>query len=319
MFIKLTFYCILTTLFLFGCRQADTNDLIIESSKKFDSIPSASGIAVSKDTAYIITDDGTGIYTINIKTFSTGKIRVKGFDYQLYREDKSSKHDFEGACFVKWNGKDYLVAIGSGSDEKSRDSLLILNIGDHSEQHIMSLRPFYNQLQKLTSTPAQQWNIEGIAEADNRLILVNRGNNLVIQCNKNVFFDWLFNSIKPFPKIEYQQLHLPSINEHEARLSGICTIDDTHLLFCASVEDTPDWTKDGPVLGSYFGIYSIKKKQVVATYQLRDKEDHPMKEKIESVEIVEKGKNGVVFLATGDNDNGSSTLFRIKLNNVALE
>jgi len=318
MFIKLLFYSIFTALLLLGCRQVATKDLIIENSKKFDSIPSASGIVVLKDTAYIVTDDGTGIYTIDINTFSTTKIPIKGFDYQLYREDKSTKHDFEGACLIKWKGKDYLLAIGSGSNEKSRDSLLMLNIADHSEQHIISLRLFYNQLQKLTSTQPQQWNIEGISAAGTQLILINRGNNLMIECNTTIFLDWLFNSNKPFPKIEYQQLHLPSIYKHEARLSGICTIDDTHLLFCASVEDTPDWTKDGPVLGSYFGIYSMEKKQIIATYLLHDREDHPMKEKIESVEIVEKGENGLVFLATGDNDNGSSTLFRIKLNNSTL-
>ncbi len=60
------------------------------------------------------------------------------------------------------------------------------------------------------------------------------------------------------PVIDFHRAYLPQIDGKEARISGVCTIDDSQLLFSASVEDTPDWIKDGSILGSFVGIYSLK-------------------------------------------------------------
>jgi hypothetical protein len=80
------------------------------------------------------------------------------------------------------------------------------------------------------------------------------------------------------------------------------------------VEDTPDWTKDGPVLGSYFAVYSLKNDKITSTYLLHDEEGKALIEKIESVDVLQTNSNGdFTFLALGDNDNGSSDLFRIIL------
>jgi hypothetical protein len=305
-------HCVLLLL-ITGCRPKTLASLVIEYTKIFDSIPSASGLAIKRDTAFIVSDDGTGIYGVDLRNYGSKKIPINGFNYLLYREPKSVKHDFEAACFVTWKKKEYLIAIGSGS-ATSRDSLLMLNSDDLSEQRILPLNQFYTQLQQQTRTIKEQWNIEGLTETGDELIFLNRGNNLLIRCDVEAFFSWLFDQDLSFPKIDYHQLHLPSIKNREARLSGVCTIDNDNLLFCASVEDTPDWTKDGPVLGSYFGIYSIKRKKVIGTYLLADTQNKPMKQKMESVDILKTDGNSIYLLAIGDNDDGKSSLFRLKLN-----
>lgn len=280
----------------------------------FDSIPSASGLIIKNDTAFIICDDGTGIYKLNLQSFQQEKIPINGLPLHSYRESKEEKHDFESATLANWEGKEYLVAFGSGSTNTARDSVLMLNTADYNDQKIISLHGFYQQLQPLTGTDSTQWNIEGLAFLNGRLIIANRGNNLLVSCNSNDFFSWLLQKASPFPKIDYKQIHLPAINGHEATLSGICDIDDKRLLLCASVEDTPDWTKDGPVLGSYFGIYSLEKKKLIASYLLKDSNGKPKKVKIESVDVLEKNiGTDFSFYATGDNDDGTSRLLKIKL------
>src|SRR4030095_275325 len=296
------------------CKQGPNNGLLIEYQKTFDSIPSASGLAIRADSAYVVCDDGTGIYQTNLRNFHQTKIEIKGLPFDQYREAKPVKHDFESACFVKWQAKEYLMAMGSGSNSPSRDSLLIVNISDYGDQRIISLDEFYKQLQLKTHTDTTQWNIEGLTVSGNNLIMANRGNNLLISCDVRDFFSWLMASGAHFPEIKYKRVHLPSIDTHEARLSGICNLDEQNLLVCASVEDTPDWTKDGPVLGSYFAVYSIKSDKMTSTHLLQDENGKPLKEKVESVDVLQKGSDGdLIFLAIGENDDGKSELYKIML------
>ena len=310
---QLTFVGLLVVL-LITCQQYSNNALTIEYNKTFDSIPSGSGLVIRGDSAYVVCDDGTGIYQINLRNFQQNKIPIKGLSFDQYREPKPVKHDFESACLVKWQATEYLMAVGSGSNSTSRDSLLLLNISDHDDQRIISLAAFYEQLRLRTHTDTTQWNIEGLTAAGNKIIMANRGNNLLITCEVANFFSWLIKPNSSFPQIKYLRLHLPSIDKHEARLSGLCTLTDTDLLLCASVEDTPDWTKDGPVLGSYFAFYSLRDGKIGATYLFRNAQGKRLKEKIESIDILQKTSDGNLhFLAMGENDNGSSELFSIRL------
>jgi len=234
--------------------------------------------------------------------------------YNEYREPKPVKHDFESATLINWNDKEYLLAFGSGSNLTTRDSLLLFNIADNKDQRILSLRNFYLQLLKLTSIDSLQWNIEGTTVIGDDLILLNRGTNLMIQLKLNDFLTYIFNSGSSFPKIIFHQVKLPAIDNKEARLSGACTLNDSLLLICASVEDTPDWTKDGPVLGSYLGIYSVKETKLLKSFLLKNKQGLVLKEKIESLDVLEQtDKNKIRLIAIGDNDNGSSKLFNMKM------
>ncbi|MES2431757.1 MAG: hypothetical protein V4556_12530 [Bacteroidota bacterium] len=294
-------------------RQVTINSLNIIEKKVLDSIPSGSGIVLINDTAYIIGDDATGVYRLNLKTYDQKKIPMAGLNFNQYREPKPVKHDFETASFASWNGNEYLLSFGSGSNA-TRDSMLMIKLADSNGNKIISLQNFYSRLQSATSTISKEWNIEGATVDKDMLILLNRGNNMIIQFKINDFLFYLLNDNMPFPAIEYHSIKLPAIQGHEARLSGACSLEDTHILFSASVEDTPDWTKDGPVLGSFIGIYSLRDSLVVASYLLKNEKDEVLKEKIESLDILQKesGKE-IIVIAIGDNDNGTTNLFKLKL------
>ena len=287
--------------------------LTIQGETVLDSVPSGSGLAIYKNSIYIIGDDATGVYILDQQNFSPLKIPIAGFKPDEYRQPRDTKHDFESATLVDWQGQEYLLAFGSGSKKNLRDSLLLFNVNNHSDQRIISLTPFYNELQRITSTEASQWNMEGATVVADSLILCNRGNNIVIKIGLEKFLQHILEDKAAFPEIVYHRILLPMIDKREARFSGICTLSDSLLLFCASVEDTPDWTQDGPVMGSYVGIYSISKNELVASYLLKNTDGEVLKEKIESIDILDKQNDMIHLLAIADNDNGSSKLFRLTL------
>ena len=314
-------YIVCLIIFLAGsCRENTPTDmLIIEEELLLDSIPSASGLVIDGDSAWIVGDDATGIYRLNLTSYQQQKIPLKDLATDQYRLPKPIKHDLECANLIKWNNKQYLLAFGSGSLAPYRDSVLLLNIADTADQQIISVQQFYKELQQLTGTDSTQWNIEGATIAGDSLLLSNRGNNLIISCNADTIMHYLFFAGAPVPAITFHRANLPQIEGKEARLSGLSTINDNLILFSASVEDTPDWIKDGPILGSFIGIYSLKENKVIASQLLRDKQGAVLKEKIESIDIVSKQGETINCIAVADNDNGTSKLFRIKLISADLK
>ena len=301
--------------FLICCSEMKMNThLIIETETILEDVPSGSGIVIKKEIAYIFSDDGTGVYQLNLLNQQHNKIAILGMAYDVYREEKAVKHDFESATLVNWDGKEYLLALGSGSKENARDSMLMLNTLDFKDNRIVSLHNIYKQLRQLTNTGTEHWNIEGATTIEDELVLLNRGNNLLIRINKNDLLSYISDSSTPFPEIKYHRVKLPSIGDHEARLSGACTLDSSHILFSASVEDTPDWISDGPVLGSFIGVYSLQSGKVIASHLLQDGRGNVQKEKLEAVDILRKEANGdIILLALSDNDNGTSKLFQLRL------
>ena len=310
---RVVFLGLFICFFISACSPEKRSGLIIEKTNMLDSIPSGSGIVVRNDSAYIIGDDATALYQINIHDLRFRKISLPGFESNEYREPKDTKHDYESLTIVPF-GNDYITAFGSGSKSFSRDSIMLINIANQKEIKIASLQNFYKKLQVLTQTDSVHWNIEGASVSGKNLFLCNRGNNLLIQFKIKDFLYHIFQPESPFPAVQHYQVKLPAIANREARLSGICTVDDTTVLFTASVEDTPDWTKDGPVLGSYLALYSLKSNKVLSTFLLQDDAGKPLIEKLESVDIVERKQNGELnLIAIGDNDNGSTKLFRLSL------
>jgi hypothetical protein len=304
--------------FLTGsCREEQPLTMLIEKEHLLDSLPSASGIAIDGDSAWIVGDDATGVYRLSLLNYDQHKIPLHGFSSDQYRLPKPIKHDLECASLIKWNNKQYLLAFGSGSLAPFRDSILLLNTAEPADQQIIPVQQFYKELQQLTGTDSTQWNIEGSTLAGDTLIICNRGNNLIIRLNADDLMRYLLFAGSPIPAIGFQRATLPQIDGKEARLSGVCTLNDTQLLFSASVEDTPDWIKDGPILGSFIGIYSLKENKVLVSYPLINKDGVVLKEKIESIDMVSNKAGTITCIAVADNDDGTSRLFKLKLINPA--
>jgi hypothetical protein len=85
------------------------------------------------------------------------------------------------------------------------------------------------------------------------------------------------------------------------------------------MEDTKDWVTDGDISGSYVGVLDI-----ITPQELRLNtglllkgvggiRDTTMKIKLESLDVISKSKKSIELEAVADNDDGTSSFFRLYL------
>lgn len=85
------------------------------------------------------------------------------------------------------------------------------------------------------------------------------------------------------------------------------------MLFCASIKDTPNWYSDGPVLGSYIGVFNHRQRKLRAAVLLTDQDGKALKEKVESVEVLRRDGRETKIVAVADNDLGDTRLIMLTI------
>lgn len=308
----------IATLFI-QCRSAKdaAPSAVVVKEHLFSAISSGSGLVLYKDSAFIISDDAPYLGRFSLKSQRLQRIPINGLGLYDDRIPRPLKPDFEAALTGPMDSKTYLFAFGSGSQSPERDSLLFFPVDRPGEQHKVSLKPFYQRAQRAQYTTEPQWNLEGATKAADSLVLFNRANNTVMNVSWNQFTAFVQGVASEFPFVSYRRVRLPQLQGHEARFSGACTVDDRYLLASASVEDTPSWTEDGPVLGSFLVLLDRKTYEVKAAHQLTTSQGKPYVHKVESVEVLEQEKDGSLTIAgLVDDDDGKTRLIRVKLTGV---
>ena len=309
---KYVFIFIIAAL-LSGCDEPERMcKLTLLEERLLDSVPSGSGVVMHNERLLIVTDDAPFIYDLSPRDYSYTVIPLKGYTAEHYRIPKPVKPDFEGATIGTIKAKQYLFAFGSGSKSPARDSLLIIDLNDFSEQRIIPLTAFYHALRQQTGITQEQWNIEGAVIDNDSLMLLNRGNNGIITMNWNAFENFLTTGIMPFAG--HYKIGLPKYRQYLARFSGASKLNDEgDILFSASIEDTPNWYTDGNVIGSYIGIFNSKKRELKYVSLIEKADGLPLKEKIESVEILNGGEHSADIIAVADDDKGHTKLIRMRM------
>ncbi|RYD59049.1 MAG: hypothetical protein EOP56_02120 [Sphingobacteriales bacterium] len=289
-------------------------EVIIESNVVLDSLPSGSGMVVAGSNAWIICDDATGLYSLSLAGDQYHKIAFPQYDTTVYRIPKPVKPDFESAAMGQVNGKDHILAFGSGSLSPHRDSLLLF---DPSSEHIrfVSLEPFYNALRQRAQLDSGELNIEGAVITKDHLYLLNRGRNLLFSVSWPQFKKHI-EGASELPAFTIHKVALPVSSGLQAGFAGACSLDDNNILFSASLEDTRNSIADGAIYGSYIGILGIDKDsaQVKAITQLKDASGKAVMDKVESLDVIRKNADKSIQLAAiVDNDDGSSKLLILYL------
>jgi len=297
---------------LLGCGNAESDFTVtITQETTLDSLPSGSGLVMHRGKLLIIGDDAPFIYKLSLPDNAYESVPLKGYDAVDYRIPKTIKHDFEAVAQSNVFGAANLLAFGSGTQMPARDSLLIVNVDSLADQRTLSLTSFYRHLQMQTHIAASDWNVEGAVIVDDRLYLLNRGTNTIIGLSMVDFR--LFSDQNVLPKISAHAIQLPAFEGQVPRFSGADNLNDEgDILFCASVEDTPNWHTDGPVLGSIIGILNVRSMKLKHVAALK-KQGVVIKEKIESVALSRHTQNGAEIFACADDDKGHTRLFRINL------
>jgi hypothetical protein len=164
----------------------------------------------------------------------------------------------------------------------------------------------------------EETNIEGAAFANGRLLLSNRANN-THKTNYLIIID--FDPEDGFKTKDATtiKLELPQANG-VVGISGLEYVKEKDLLlFVASTEDTENAVDDGPIGESYLGYLSnisqkLDQKEIKADKLLPFSEtiNKDKTYKIESVAVESVNGNELLLHLAADNDDGKSTLFKVK-------
>lgn len=303
------YLCILKIFTLSILFAACGNNDMLKEVKKLDHYPSASGIEYFNNQFYIIGDDANNLLILDSSLNPTDSINLYSFAEK--RIPKKLKADLEAITITK-NNK--LLIVGSGSSSPTRNNGWLIDPVT-KQKDSLRLDTFY---QRLKINGLDEINIEGVCAIPGSIILTNRGskgypkNYLVITADNF----WTDQANAPISLI------LTGFNADSSLFNGVSGItyskQSDRLILTVSTEDTRNSMDDGTIGKSYLWIIeniSAKKKwKAINPDQVIDLEAIDLRfkgQKIESVCITKETKNFLHLVLPADNDDGSSSLFKL--------
>ncbi len=282
---------------------------MLKEIKRLDDYPSASGIEYFNNHFYIIGDDANDLLVLDSNLNPVDSIGLYNFPER--RIPKPLKADLESILVT--NDKKLLL-LGSGSLSPTRNTAWLIDPAT-KEKDSIRLDVFYDRLKESGLT---ELNIEGACSVPGYVVLSNRGskgfpkNHLVI--TRALF--WKEQAHCPITVIPLGGNGDSSVFHG---VSGLAYTKKTdRLVMTVSTEDTKSNTEDGAIGKSYLWIvndFSSKKNwKAINPNQVIDLDAMDPKfrgQKIESVCITGETRQFLHLVLAADNDNGSSTVFRV--------
>jgi hypothetical protein len=289
-------------------QNSHAQDISLIKTTHLSHYPSASTLEFHQGKLYVIGDDATQALILDKEHALVDSIRL--FPGSLKKRiSKKTKADIESTIIVNSDDSDYLVAFGSLSSRR-RNQVLWVDLQDGKWKKTSTFTMSHSDI--------DEWNIEGTALVNDRLLLTNRANN---SSRANHLLVTSFDEKKGInpDSIHSILLRLPE-GKNILGISSISYVKEKDmLLFAASTENTANATDDGAIGDSYIGYISniskkLDKKElrpdeiINITKHLKSKQP----QKIESIVVEDpSGKDLIVHLAA-DNDNGQSMLFKLR-------
>ncbi len=268
--------------------------------------PSASSLEFYQGKLYVIGDDASSIWILDNEHRVLDSIVL--FSSNEKRIDKTVKADLESSAIIKQNNKEQLVVFSSFSTA-NRNKIIFFDLDNNTFKQIIS---------SVESTGVKEVNIEGAAGVGDQLILSNRANTTH---TTNSLLVTTLDSSGLGENYKTITIGLPK-KKNIIGISGIAYVKEKDmLLFSASTEDTPNAYTDGTIGTSYIGYIKNISKKLTAESVKADKLKSISKylfektaQKIESIIVEKIIKDKAIVHLAADNDNGESTIFKLRLN-----
>lgn len=304
---------LISLLIFIGCTMPNQPQLSLLNKKHLAGFSSASTIELYKNRLYVIGDDSRYLATLDDEYTIIDSVIL--FPGEGLRIPKKEKADLEASAIIEYNGHEYLLAAGSASTPE-RELFYLFLLSDPQKYERVDAHHFY---QMLKNNGLSIINIEGLATVGDHLVFANRANlgqrdnHLII-----VPANFLEHPLKTQPEI--LTVKFPDDDTLVKGISGLTYVPAIDLLlFTASVEHTESAYDDGDIGNSYLGYvtaFSEKMKNPVVMpdtlINLSAMREEFMNEKIESV-CAESAGNELILHLVADNDDGTSTLFKLSM------
>ena len=305
----LTFYGLFFLVFCVLIGSCSSQKHMLQEKILLPDYPSASGIDFRNQTVYIIGDDANNLLILDSSLKTKDSIAL--FSFSEKRIPKKLKADLEAMTILD-NGD--ILLSGSGSLNSTRSLAWLINPVKKTKDSIR-LDTFY---QRVSLQGINELNIEGIAAYPGGFILANRGSK---GYPKNHLIFTRRNFWQRQTGVEISSM-LAGVNTDSSQFSGISGITyapkQDALILTISTEDTRNNMDDGAIGTSYLWIIrnisskknwkAVNPDTIINLDQLDPKF---IGQKIESVCILKETSSRYYLLLAADNDNGSSTLFKM--------
>jgi len=308
---KIAILVIISFFTIMSCQQSKMK-FELSDSKFLKDIPGASGLAYNDKYIMVIGDNSPYLYLLDHDAKPVSQHIIYPIDDFIDGEIiKSLKPDFEAMELISGESYDELLIFGSGSKSPLRDVFIHVTLSEEPVITSYSLLTFYDQIRSLEIMKGSELNIEAVAHYDNKLLLFNRGKNLILEFNYIEFLQFLKEEI-PFPTPSVTEFNLPHIGGFSSGFSGATIIPNTKtLLFTTSVEDTPNAYDDGEVLGSFIGMIDLDHLDGEIEYVKITDQGQAMKVKVESIAVKNKtSPNELEIIMVTDSDGDESLLLK---------
>ncbi len=298
-------YILVLSISFASCRQ---NSMLTEI-KILDNYPSASGIEYFNSHFYIVGDDANDLLILDSNLVVKDSIQLYSFSEK--RIPKPLKADLESISFTADNK---LLLLGSGSKDPYRNTAWLIDPVTKQKDSIQ-LDTFYSRLK---TNGIQELNIEGACAIPGYHVLSNRGSKGNPE-NQLIFTGdhfWETQTTTPITTV------IIGANTDSSQFSGVSgmtyALKTDRLILTVSTEDTRNNVDDGAIGKSYLWIIKniSGKRKLKAIYpdqviDLEKMDERFNRQKIESVCIIKETPDLLYLLLAADNDNGSSTLFKV--------
>lgn len=232
------------------------------------------------------------------------------------RLSKETKPDLEGLTVVRSAHRNRLLAVGSGSFQSYRNLAWLIDPFRKTADSIR-LDSFY---QRLKNAGIKDLNIEGICSVYGSMVFASRGNksfpkNFLVITNPEF---WTNQSTVNFSMIRAGYNTDPAVF---SGISGLAYSGKTdNIIMSISTENTSNSYDDGTIGKSYLWIFknmSGKREWSAINpdiiIDLEEVDPRFKGQKIESLCITSETKKEMKIVLVADNDDGSSTLFKMNV------
>jgi len=305
------FYFIFILLAFISCHQKEINNSSLMLEKL--GYPSASSVEFYHNKLYVMGDDAPNLLVLDTNLNVIDSIPI--ISYPGKRVPKDIKQDLEASALISEPGRITLFLFGSGSLSPYRNSGWRYFFDTNTKDSI-SLQHSYERIKQ---SGIQQINIEGACFIGDTLMLVNRGN----KSYPKIYFiivdeDLLYNDSSLNVEV------IPPGKTDTSCYKGISGLyyskPGDQLIMTVSTENTRSAYEDGTIGKSYLWIIdSISKKLKSMTLtpdkviDLEEIDPRFKGQKIESATVIEKAKEFMRLILVADNDDGSSTIFKMSI------
>lgn len=301
------------SIFLFGlsCNQKEnTSSSVVFKTLNY---PSASSVEFYNGKLYVMGDDATDLLVLDTNLNVIDSIHF--VDYSRRRIPKDIKHDLEASALITGTNDAVLFLFGSGSLSPYRNKGWRYFFDTNTKDSISLQHPY----DRIKQSGIEQINIEGACFIGDSLMLVSRGNksyprNYLIITDKDFWNNDSSFNVEVIPPGKADTSSFKGI-------SGLCySKPGDQLIMTVSTEDTRSAHEDGAIGKSYLWIIdSISKKtksKTVTPNNVIDLEEIDPRfkgQKIESAIIIEETKEILRLVLVADNDDESSTIFKMSI------